>query len=319
MRNIAILGAGAFGTALAIAMSRSGRRVTLWARDANLAKDMQRSRRSGPRLPDLDLPETLSVTGDLGGVETEVVLICVPMSSLPELLQRPDLRTPDVFVACMKGIDPHTQLTPTAIIQAARPGAEVAALTGPSFAADIAQSLPTAVTLACANESLGADLQRLLSGQTLRLYRTTDVVGAELGGAIKNVVALAAGVAIGAGLGESARASVIARGMAEMMRITEHLGGAPSTMSGLSGLGDLVLTATSEKSRNYRAGIALGAGAPLPAETTEGLATARALSDIAARLGIEAPIAKTITGLIDKTMTVEDAITDVLARPLRKE
>ena len=319
MTAIAVLGAGAFGTALAVALAKEGKTVTLWARDPAVTDAMQKTRKSGPRLPGIDLPETLKITANLTETETNIVLIAVPMSALSDLLVQADLKTPSVFVACMKGIDPATFQTPSARIHAARPDADLAVLTGPSFAADIAIGLPTAITLACANDALGEDLQSLLSTQSLRLYRTNDVIGAELGGAIKNVVAIAAGVAMGAGLGASARASVIARGMAEMARVAEHLGGAPATLSGLSGLGDLVLTATSEKSRNYRAGVALGAGQPLPNATTEGLATARALSDIAARLGTDAPIATTFTRLLDNTTTVENAVTDLLARPLKKE
>lgn len=319
MSDIAILGAGAFGTALAVALAKDHAAVTLWARDKALVTDMQTTRLSGARLPGIDLPETLNVTSSLSEITANIVLIAVPMSALSELLAQRDLKTPKVFVACMKGIDPATGKTPSALIQSARPSAQIAALTGPSFAADIADGLPTAVTLACADDTLGAVLQRRLSSQTLRLYRTDDVIGAELGGAVKNVVALAAGVAVGAGLGDSARASVIARGMAEMTRIATHLGGAPGTLAGLSGLGDLVLTATSDKSRNYRTGLALGAGQPLPAQTTEGLATARALSDIAIGQGLDAPIATTITRLIDQDTTVEDAVADLLARPLKKE
>lgn len=319
MTDIAVLGAGAFGTALAVALSKEGKAITLWARDPAVAEAMQTTRKSGPRLPGVVLPDTLRVTANLACIDTSVVLIAVPMSALSGLLAQADLKTPNVFVACMKGIDPETFQTPAARIHAARPDADVAVLTGPSFAADIAIGLPTAITLACANDEVGADLQRRLSTQSLRLYRTDDVIGAELGGAIKNVIAIAAGVAMGAGLGASARASVIARGMAEMVRVAEYLGGTPVTLSGLSGLGDLVLTATSEKSRNYRAGLALGAGQPLPNATTEGLATASALSDIAARRGIDAPIATTITRLVDNTTTVEDAVTDLLARPLKKE
>ncbi|MEO0634555.1 MAG: NAD(P)H-dependent glycerol-3-phosphate dehydrogenase [Pseudomonadota bacterium] len=319
MTDIAVLGSGAFGTALAVALANEGKAVTLWSRDPAVAETMQATRKSGARLPGIDLPETLRVTSNLGEIETKTALITVPMSALSDLLAQADLKTPGVFVACMKGIDPSTFQTPSARIHAARPDADVAVLTGPSFAADIAIGLPTAITLACANDALGADLQRQLSTQSMRLYRTDDVIGAELGGAIKNVVAIAAGVAMGAGLGASARASVIARGMAEMVRIAEYLGGTAATLSGLSGLGDLVLTATSEKSRNYRAGLALGAGQPLPNATTEGLATARALSDIAARRGFDAPIATTITRLVDNTTTVEDAVTDLLARPLKKE
>ncbi|MDJ1009418.1 MAG: NAD(P)H-dependent glycerol-3-phosphate dehydrogenase [Paracoccaceae bacterium] len=317
MSRVAVLGAGAFGTALAITLSRSGRRVTLWAREG--AGTMEKTRQSGPRLPGFDLPDSLSVTGDLGAAAADVQLICVPMQALVDFLAEPRAATAPTLVACMKGIDLRTGEGPSAVIARLRPEAAPAVLTGPSFSADIASGLPTALTLACSDDTLGKSLQDRLSTPSLRLYRSTDTIGAELGGALKNVVALAAGIAIGAGLGDSARAALIARGMAEIARIATHFGADPPTLMGLSGLGDLVLTATSEKSRNFAAGLAIGSGAPLPSATTEGIATAAAMAGIAARDRIDAPIIATVARITTGDLAVADAIDTLLARPLKEE
>jgi glycerol-3-phosphate dehydrogenase (NAD(P)+) len=224
------------------------------------------------------------------------------------------------LVACCKGIDLDTLQGPTAMIAAACPAAIPAVLTGPSFAADIARGLPTALTLACTDAAAGARLQSTLAGPTLRLYRTTDTIGAELGGALKNVTAIAAGIAFGAGLGESARAAVITRGHAETTRLAARLGARPETMAGLSGLGDLVLTATSERSRNYAHGLALGRGTPPPAGVTvEGVATARAAARLAAALGVALPMAETVAEVCDGSLRVAQAIEQLFNRPLKEE
>jgi len=319
MSGIAILGAGAFGTALAVTLARSGREVTLWARDGASAAEMARTRRSGPRLPGLDLPENLLVTAEFDTVSAEIELLAVPMQALRDFLKQPRAATAPVLVSCMKGIDLETGERPSQIIERHRPGSVAAALTGPSFAGDLARGLPTALTLACADATVGEALQARLSTPALRLYRTTDVCGAEFGGALKNVVALAAGIAIGAGLGDSARAALIARGMAEITRIATRFGAEPPTLSGLSGLGDLVLTATSEKSRNYAAGIAIGRGEPLPQVTTEGIATAAAIAQLSVEHSIDAPISRTVAEVTHGQLAVEAAIEALLARPLKEE
>ena len=206
------------------------------------------------------------------------------------------------------------------MIRAACPASSVALLTGPSFAADIARGLPTALTLACEDEDEGERLQHLLSTPVLRLYRASDVTGAELGGALKNVIAIAAGVVIGAGLGDSARAALMTRGYAEMVRLAVHLGARAETLAGLSGLGDLVLTCTSAQSRNFRYGVALGSGADFdPTITVEGAATAKAVSDLAEVQGIELPITALVAALIDGRTDLPSAIQALFSRPLKKE
>jgi glycerol-3-phosphate dehydrogenase (NAD(P)+) len=251
-----VLGAGAFGTALAIAYAQAGHEVTLWARDG--AEEMRRTRENARRLPGYRLPHALRVTGDLSDLTGNCALLALPTQTLGGFLAETDLRA-NTLVSCAKGIDRATGLGPTALI-ARHSKATVAQLTGPSFAVDIAAGLPTALTLACADDAVGRALQESLSLPALRLYRTTDVIGAELGGALKNVVAIAAGAVIGAGLGDSARAALMARGLAEMTRIAVAAGGQDATLSGLSGLGDLILTCGSEKSRNFRYGMALARG-----------------------------------------------------------
>jgi glycerol-3-phosphate dehydrogenase (NAD(P)+) len=319
MSGIAILGAGAFGTALAVTLARDGRSVTLWTRDADQAADMALTRVNASRLPGVGLPDTLRVTSDLTGIDDDCVLLAMPAQALRGFLALHgpalDGRT---LVSCCKGIDRETGLRPSELIARARPDARVAALTGPSFAEDIAAGLPTALTLAVGED--GADLQRQLSTGGLRLYLTHDIVGAELGGALKNVIALAAGITVGAGLGESARAAVVTRGFAEITRFAVSEGAAADTLAGLSGLGDLLLTCTSPKSRNYAAGLAVGTGKPPPAGVTiEGLATAEAISAVAQARGIDMPLSVTVADVTHGRMTVSEAAGHLMSRPLRKE
>ncbi|RWR33185.1 NAD(P)-dependent glycerol-3-phosphate dehydrogenase [Sinirhodobacter populi] len=316
--TVTILGAGAFGTALAITLAQNGA-VSLWARDAVRVEEMNRTRRNDRRLPMAELPENVVVTADIDAALTETVLLAMPMQQMGGFLRehraRLDGRT---LVACSKGIDLATGHGPTALIHATCPGARAAILTGPSFAADIARGLPTALTLACDTDD--AALQERLSTPTLRIYRSTDTTGAELGGALKNVIAIAAGVVTGAELGDSARAALMTRGFAEMTRLAIRLGARPETLAGLSGFGDLVLTCTSPLSRNFRFGQALGQGEGFDPETTvEGVATAKAVVTLAGNLGIEMPVAEVVADLSDHRVTVAEAMHALLSRPLKEE
>jgi glycerol-3-phosphate dehydrogenase (NAD(P)+) len=303
-----VIGAGAFGTGLAIAYGRAGHQVTLWARDATALAGGE-----SPRLPGHALPDTVQVTGTLSDCTADIALIALPTQSLGGFLASHRLGA-QTAISCAKGIDRSSGRGPTSLLADAAPF--VAQLTGPSFAADIARGLPTALTLACADDAHGAALQSALSLPSLRLYRTTDVTGAELGGALKNVIAIAAGAVIGAGLGDSARAALIARGFAEMTRYATAHGARPETLTGLSGLGDLVLTCTSPQSRNFRFGAALARGETLPEGTTvEGLHTARQLRDT----GEDTPIADTVAALADGTLDIAGALDHLLSRPLKPE
>lgn len=310
--SIAILGSGAFGAALAATIGRQ-HPVTLWGRG--------QTGRAIRRLPGVDLPETVSVTAEIADSDTaEVLLLALPMQALSAFVTEHGARLQGrPLVACCKGVDLQSGLGPVEIL-GRLPGPAPSVLTGPSFAADIAQGLPTALTLACTDEALGEHLQALLSTPTLRLYRSSDVIGAELGGALKNVIAIAAGVVIGAGLGDSARAALMTRGYAEMQRFALARGARADTLAGLSGFGDLVLTCTSDHSRNFRFGHALGRGEPFdPTTTVEGAATARAVAQIARAEGLEMPISTMVAALVDDRISIPDAIQTLLSRPLKQE
>ena len=317
---IAVLGAGAFGTALAVALAQAGRDVQLWARDPQHVASMQATRRNDARLPGASLPPNLVITASLPA-RADAVLLALPMQALTGVLPTVSRALDGLpLVACCKGIDLATGQGPSALLKAACPNSTVAVLTGPSFAADIAHGLPTALTLACANDTEGEVLQRLISTLTLRIYRTTDVVGAELGGALKNVIAIAAGVVVGAGLGNSARAALMTRGYAEMVRTAQALGARPETLAGLSGLGDLVLTCTSDQSRNFRYGLALTSGQTFdPTTTVEGVATAQAMARLAKSHGLDLPITAMVAALTTGKVTLNDAIQSLLSRPLKQE
>ena len=315
---IGVVGAGAFGTALAIALARDGRSVTLWARDIG---DMAQTRRS-PRLPDVTLPDGINITENMVDIAAlETVLLAVPAQSLRDILTANATHLDaKQLVACCKGIDLETLTGPVATIARTLPNAMPAILTGPSFAADIARGLPTALTLACADDTVGQNLQQQLSTGTLRIYRTTDTIGAELGGALKNVIAIACGVAIGTSLGDSARAALMTRGFAEMQRLAQILGAEPQTLVGLSGLGDLALTCTSPLSRNYRYGLALGAGTAIdPAMTVEGAATSWAVMRLGQDRGIDLPVCAVVAALTRGEISVETALQNLLSRPLKEE
>ena len=317
-----VLGSGAFGTALAITLAKGGRDVTLWAREPGQAFVLRDRRENLRHLPGVALPPNLQVTSDLGGVaDALAVLLTVPAQALLPFLQEKKNRLDGLsLVACCKGIDLATLQGPADMIRLAVPAALPTILTGPSFAADLAAGLPTALTLACADPTAGRTLQTLLSVSNLRVYLTDDVRGAELGGAFKNVVAIAAGITLGAGLGESARAAVIARGYAEMTRIAVALGAQAETLVGLSGLGDLVLTCTSAQSRNLRHGMGIGAGeGAVHGQTVEGIATAMAAGKLAAQLGIETPLMDAVAGVVTGAISVDQAVQALLSRPLRQE
>ena len=316
---IGVVGAGAFGTALAVALGSAGRQVMLWGRDEGHVAAMAQDRTNAARLGGVMFPASLSVTGDLHDIaKADALLLALPMQALAGFLSAyGQILNGLPLVVCCKGIDLATLRGPTAIVRGLCPQSAVSILTGPSFAADIAHGLPTALTLAGAG---GEALQPLLSTATLRLYRSDDVVGAELGGALKNVVAIAAGVVMGAGLGESARAALITRGFAEMQRFALAQGAAGDTLLGLSGLGDLILTCTSTQSRNLRYGIALGSGADFRENSTvEGVATALAIAQIAQKLALDMPISTMVARLIDQDITRDQAIQSLMSRPLRKE
>jgi len=319
--KIAVAGAGAFGTGLAIALAANGP-VTLWARNADAAKDMQANRENKQRLPEHPFPEDITVSSELSDVfDADTILLAIPAQKVGAWLEQNATHLSGKhLVACCKGIDQATLLGPVAQIERHVPDANAAMLTGPSFAADIANHLPTALTLACADADEGAYLQACLSTPTLLLYLSHDVIGAQLGGALKNVIAIACGVCMGAGFGESARAAVITRGFAEMRRIGGALGADPETLTGLSGFGDLALTCTSDASRNYRFGLSIGAAKDFdPSTTVEGAATAVSVTNLAQKHDLDLPICRVVADLSSGKIDPEAALATLLSRPLRKE
>lgn len=309
---IGIIGAGAFGGALAIALGAK-QPVSLWGRGM-VGREIA-------RLPGAVLPLNVQVSSFEVIAQAETILLALPAQAMGRFLaEQAAALDGKALVACCKGVDLQTGLGPTGVIAQHCPQARAAILTGPSFASDIAKGLPTALTLACADQAEGEALQQSLSTDVLRLYRTTDVIGAEFGGALKNVIAIAAGVVMGAGLGESARAALMTRGFAEMQRLALHLGARAETLAGLSGFGDLVLTCTSAQSRNYRFGMALGAGQAFdPAQTVEGVATAKAVATLSREKQIEMPITLMVSALTQQKISLEDAIQALMSRPLKQE
>lgn len=319
--RISVYGAGAFGTAMAAVLARDGGKVTLWGRDAEAMKRMMRSRCNEAYLPTVHLPEQVRLTTKFGDAASDIALLAIPAQQIAGFWRDQGSRSgATTVIACAKGIDLTTGLGPAATLRAIDPARESGILTGPSFADELGRGLPTALTLAMPDAARAREVAQSLSRTGFRLYHTDDTIGAELGGALKNVVAIAAGIAIGAGLGENARAAIISRGFAEMGRLSEALGGRKETLAGLSGLGDLILTAMSEKSRNTRAGIAIGRGNAVdPATTTEGIATARAVETLASKLELSAPVISSVAGIVDGRLSVAEARDMLLARPLGRE
>jgi len=311
---IGIIGGGAFGSALAIALASDGTDVRLWMR--NGAKEVNTTRQNSKRLPGISFPDSVFATevlADLSGVSA--VLLVVPAQQTEPFLNAHLGELPEVpLVLCAKGIALDGTKLQSDLVNDARP---LAVLTGPGFASEIASGLPTALTLASQNAELEA-LQTLLSRPKLRLYRTGDMVGAQLGGALKNVIAIAAGVVIGAGLGESARAAVVTRGFAEMRRLADKMGADDSTLSGLSGFGDLMLTCASEKSRNFAFGRNLGSGITGGTQTTEGIATAKATVELAQKHNVEMPVAAAVSEVLSGA-PINEVMGQLLSRPLRAE
>jgi glycerol-3-phosphate dehydrogenase (NAD(P)+) len=319
--SIAVIGAGAFGAALAITWAQAGQDVTLWGRDADVMETMQ-SDRHVPRLPNAVLPTNVTCSAKLETVfQQDTIALALPAQALRLFLEtHKDALSGKSLIACCKGIDLMTMTGPVSIIRQIVPSANAAMLTGPSFAADIAKGLPTALTLAVADDAVGAELQTQLATSTLRVYRTTDTIGAELGGALKNVMAIACGVAIGAGLGDSARAALMTRGFSEMLTLADRLGADRATLGGLSGFGDLVLTCTSTQSRNFRFGQSLAGDIDFDKTTTvEGAATAKSVTKLAKSLELDLPICTVVADLIDTKTDVATALEALMARPLKEE
>lgn len=323
---IGVLGAGAWGTALAQVIAGADVPVRLWAREADVVAAINADHANPLFLPAIPLSPQVKATGDLAAMAAcAPLLLVVPAQNLRAVLERLPLAPGTPLILCAKGIEAATGLLMSEVVADVAPAHPIAVLSGPSFAADVARGLPTAVTLAAATLAEAEALCALLARPAFRPYAADDIIGAEVGGAVKNVLAIGCGVVIGAGLGESARAALIARGFAEMTRFAVARGGRAETLAGLSGLGDLVLTCGSPQSRNMALGIALGQGQSAAAalagkaSVAEGAATAPVLVREARRLGVEMPIAEAVDDLLAGRVGAADACARLLARPLRRE
>ena len=319
MSSIQVIGAGAWGTALALQAVRAGAKVRLWARDPARAEAIACTREN-PHLPGVTLPEALHISHRWE--QADLLLLATPTQALRALA--PDL-PPGLLVACCKGVEQGTHRLPLEILADLHPTRPACVLTGPNFAAEIASGLPAAAVIAGTNAQARAQAAALLATPQFRLYGNDDPIGAQVGGAAKNVVAIAAGAVIGAGLGENARAALVTRGLAELARLATALGGRAETVAGLSGLGDLLLTCTGPGSRNFSFGLALGRGQTVAeilaarSSVTEGVATAPALVARARAAGVELPIAEAVAAVVEGRASVTQAMQALLARPLRNE
>jgi glycerol-3-phosphate dehydrogenase (NAD(P)+) len=324
--HIAVIGAGAWGSALALTCARAGRKVTLWEQDAANARQLA-AKRESLFLPGVRLDDGIVLAGELAAAaRADALLLVVPAQSVRAVAKAlaPLLARGTPVVVCAKGIERGTRKFMSEVIAECAPNAAFAILSGPSFAADVARGLPTAVTLAAADGKLAAELAQAVGSATFRPYHSSDVRGVEIGGAAKNVLAIAAGVVTGRGLGASALAALTTRGFAELVRFGRAYGAKPATMMGLSGLGDLLLTCSSPQSRNFTFGVNLGRGhKPDEIHRTTGLAegvfTAPVLLEMARERAVDMPISAAVAALLAEKMSVDAAIESLLARPLKAE
>jgi glycerol-3-phosphate dehydrogenase (NAD(P)+) len=327
LQRIAVVGAGAWGTALALAARRAGRDVTLWARRGEQAEELRQTHRNERYLPGIPLDPALKVTSDRGALaDAEAILLAVPAQALRTSGEALATAIPPVpVVLCAKGIELSTGLLLDAVLREVLPGRPLAVLSGPTFAGEVARGLPTAITLAAEDEALGEGLAQALGSAAFRPYWTDDVAGVLVGGAVKNVIAIACGIVGGRRLGENARAALLSRGLAEMLRLARAQGGKRDTMMGLAGLGDLVLSATSAQSRNYALGERLGQGRSLAEAqgtakgVTEGVATAAAVVRLARRTEVEMPIAAAVDAVLHRSAPIDAAMEALLSRPFKAE
>lgn len=327
-QSIGVIGAGAWGTALAQTLAIAGRDVTIWSFEADVADMINDDHINARYLDDVPLSPTIRATSapaDLA--KCSAILSVAPAQHTRATLANfaPHVNENTPVLLCSKGIEISTQSFMSDVLADVLPQAIPAVLSGPSFAADVARGLPTAVTLACEDADIGDALVKACAASTFRPYASQDVLGAEIGGAVKNVLAIVCGIVLGKGLGRSAHAAIIARGFAEMTRLGTALGANPETLTGLSGLGDLVLTCSSEMSRNMSCGLALGRGEKLDTilkgrlAVTEGVATAPALRDLAQRYGVEMPISFALAAILAGDLSVNDAMQALLARDHKSE
>jgi glycerol-3-phosphate dehydrogenase (NAD(P)+) len=322
--TIAVIGAGAWGTALALTGARAGRRVTLWEHDA-ANTDNLKTKRESLFLPGVRIPDEIGIAPDLAAAaRAQALLLVVPAQAVRSAAQKlaPLVAPGTPVIVCAKGIERGSKQFMTDVLAACAPNAMPAILSGPSFAIDVARGLPTAVTLAARDGALAEQLAHAIGSANFRPYHATDVRGVEIGGAAKNVLAIGAGIVAGRGLGASAAAALVTRGFAELARFGRAYGAKPETLMGLSGLGDLLLTCTSPQSRNFSFGMALGRGerpGQIHGGLAEGVFTAPVLLDMARERGVDMPISTAVDAVLNEQMSVDAAIESLLTRPLRAE
>ncbi len=328
LQHVGILGSGAWGTALAQSACRAGRDVTLWAHEAETVSEINASHTNSVYLPGVSLDQTIKATTkakDLSGAD--LILLVVPSQFFRAVASEmaPHLPGGTPVVICTKGFEEGTGAFMSGVVREVLPEAKVAVLSGPSFAGEVARNLPTALTLACESEALGGTLMAALAHRSFRLYWSNDVIGTQVGATVKNVLAIAAGIVEGRKLGRNAHAALTTRGFTELARLGTKLGGRFETLTGLSGLGDLILTCSSIQSRNMSLGVALGEGRTLEEilnarkSVTEGVHSAGAVVALAKRHGVEMPICEAVHGVVKGRMSVDEAIEALLSRPLRSE
>lgn len=332
MKNIAIIGAGSYGTALALVAARSRQRVKLWAHDPEVAKLLATKRENSVYLPGFALPDNIEPTHDLSAAlsQAELVITAIPSHVCREVYTNmlPFLRAEMIFVSATKGIEIHTQMRMEEVVRdvlQATFGPRYVALSGPSFALEVAQDQPSAIVAASSESEAAKVVQAALSSSRFRVYTNADVVGVEIGGAVKNVMAIATGVVNGLGLGYNSVTALITRGLAEMTRLAVKLGGRGETMAGLAGMGDLVLTCLGNLSRNRQVGVALGQGRTLEQiisetrQVAEGVKTAQATHELAQRLGVEMPITEGVYQMLYAGKTPQQLLQELMERPLKGE
>jgi len=325
--QVAVLGGGAWGTALACVLAQQHASVTLWANEVETVSAINQSRENHQFLPEIRLPAAIRATDNLADLaNADIILMVVPAQfARPVLAQLAQHNKNAVLVLCAKGIERDSLKLMSDLAAETWPRPKIAVLSGPSFAADVARGLPTAVTLAVSDNALGDYLANQIGTAHFRPYLSDDIIGAEIGGAIKNVLAIACGIVAGKGLGESARAAVTARGFAEMSRLGAALGAQVETLGGLSGLGDLILTCSSTQSRNFSLGHELGQGADADSvlggrnSISEGAMSAAAVDQLADKFKLDMPICRAVNAIVSGTVGVDDAIAELLARPITHE
>jgi glycerol-3-phosphate dehydrogenase (NAD(P)+) len=328
VRRVGVIGGGAWGTALAQVCARADLAVTLWAREAEVVEGVNAGHENRIFLPGVGLDPAIRASGDLAELAgNDLVLAVAPAQHLRAVLQQfaQHERSNPPVVLCAKGIEQGTLKLMNEVLAEMAPDAPAAVLSGPSFAGEVARGLPTAITLACRDPELGRRIAEAIATPAFRPYLSTDLVGAEIGGSVKNVLAIACGVVEGRGLGRSAHAALVTRGFAELTRLAVALGGRAETVAGLCGLGDLVLTCSSAQSRNMSLGLALGRGETAAEalagklSVAEGVASAPAVRDLARRVGVETPICDAVAAILSGALDIDSAIAGLLARPLRAE